>query len=91
MSSAPAGYEGAGSPLFTVLFGVTGPQISRLPDVDASKIPKATIVPQFAVGAGKVIAPPFCVAPPVPDDATAVVVPCVDSHAESLGPTCTRA
>jgi hypothetical protein len=65
MSRAPVAKLGAGSPLFTVLFGVIGPHTSRFPPDVASKIPKATMVPQLAEGVGKVIAAALSVAPSV--------------------------
>ena len=40
------------SPVSIVLLDVSVDQASRLPDVDASKIPTATIVPQLPVAVG---------------------------------------
>ena len=65
---APAEKLGAASPLLIVLLVVSATQIHWFPDVLASYKPKWVTTPQFAVGAGKVIAVRFCVVPLVPLD-----------------------
>src|SRR3954466_11703174 len=73
---------GALSPLLTVLLDARAPKNSMLPDDAASQMVKPTMVPQPAVGAGKVIAPLFEVTAvaPVPDEIVVDPDDCVPAH-----------
>ena len=64
--SAPIANDGAASPLFTVLLVVSAAQKYMFPALDASNAATWVTVPQFAVGAGKVMATLLDVVPPVP-------------------------
>src|SRR5262245_21227343 len=64
-SRAPAANCGAASPPLIVRGVGSAPWQIRLPPVAASQMPKCVTVPQFAVGAGYVIAATLSVRPPV--------------------------
>ena len=69
----------------------SAPHTHILPALAASKIAKCVTAPQFAVGAGKVTALLFDVAPPVPVEAVVEPTDCVPAQFASELVTAARA